>query len=261
MSTVSPLNYMVGAVLVSATSAEPAWPATHLQRADEPLMTWRSTSTAQQQIVFNLGAALQVGLIGLVNVNVAHAQLELASDSGISSNVVTRTSAPRACPTGRLQWGELWPSAPVRQYLRLTIPAQTPTDGAAYFHCGGLWAGAATPWPRGLALDATMDVREPSIDVRGVGDGGVSSLSVGEPYLVLTGRRIATVGREEGVNDEWEAWTTLDTAMRRAGVVGVLLSYGNPAHFWPMRRKSRPRWAHTRPIVQDTLTLEESIHP
>lgn len=261
METASLLNYMTGAVLLSATSAEPAWPATHLQRADEPLMTWRSTSTAQQQIVLNLGAALQVGLIGLVNVNFALAQFDLASDSGISANVVTRYASPRACKTGRLQWGECWPSAPVRQYLRLTIPSQTPTDGAAYFHCGGIWAGAATEFPVGLDPNPTMDVREPVADVRGIGDGGVSRLSVGEPYVVLACRRFGTVGQTEGIDDEWGGWTDFDVAVRRAGVIGVFLDYGNPAHFWAMRRMSSPRWQYTYPQVSDTLILEESIHP
>lgn len=264
METASLLNRVAAAATVMDTSgatAAAAWPFANIQRPEEPLLTWRSTVATTQQINFDFGAPVPIGLVGLVNVNFTLAYLYAASNASFTANVVSHPIVPRQCPSGRYQCGDLWPTEPLRRYFALQIPTQTPVDGASYFSVGGLCIGAATEFPVSLGPDLTIEVHEPALDVAGIGGGAGSRLDVGAPYVTLTCRRFGDVGKEEGIDDEWGAWTAFDSLVRAAGHVGVFLDYGNQAHFWVMRRASPLRWAYTYPQVSDTIKLDEVIAP
>lgn len=135
------------ATAFSATSEAAGFPKerlTSLLRINRP---WRSTSTAQQLIVIDLGSSKSMGAILLHRCNFT--SVSLGHDNTSGGPFASISGSPFAVAQDLKDGGVykriVEPVGITNRYLQVTIPNQATTDGAAFFQMGAvLVMGAMT---------------------------------------------------------------------------------------------------------------------
>lgn len=254
------INHMSGASIQSVSSEATNWPAINLLDTRAPLFPWRTTATTAQNVVINIGTGKTYGFLALINANFA--VCEVALDTGTDFS-------PASFPTVTLEVGldnyserrargyEL-PAPRTEQYVRISIPAQTPTDGASYFSLGAVHLGPLVPIPR-LEMEEEIEKVDPEEWLTAPSHAS-QRLILGDPYVRITYSRIALMRRESrGTNDDLEAWAEIDRLIRAARVFAWYPNNGNSAHCWIMQAENQRRYS-LDPIVSRTpLILREIV--
>ena len=162
-----PIQYLSArhtATVFSQTSQAVNYPASRLVSTIRPFRAWRSTSTAAQTLIFDLGASVAVAGVCLYAANFTTADWSHAATSGgaytaFSGNTYTISEDP--VDRYRKQWiAESF----THRYIKLVIPNQTPTDGAAYFSLGSVFFLATiqtVPAQSGPTVPMSMTLVQP----------------------------------------------------------------------------------------------------
>lgn len=128
---------------VVASSENASYPDDNVKTLRNPFREFHSTGAIETTLIFDMATARTLDAVSLVNVNFAGAYFQGATAS-------TWLAPPFRSPstgnhaistervTGRLSLLSTFSTAFNYRYLRLVIPAQTPTDGAAFFRIGGV---------------------------------------------------------------------------------------------------------------------------
>lgn len=130
-------------VAVTATTAASGFPASNvaLESLGRP---WRSTTTGANDVVLDLGSSKAINALFLHDVNFASATIARSTDNVSYTAVGTLTTY--AGRHGRRR-GKISLGGASARYVKISISAGTPADGAAYWRIGSayLFASKATP--------------------------------------------------------------------------------------------------------------------
>jgi hypothetical protein len=162
----------------TASSSAASYPATRLGDWDHtrPLVrTWRSQATSPQALSFNFGTAKTGTWMAILNANFTSVQVGVSTDNITFTDAVTGSGTlVTRTMTQDLQDPEGFTKLflPVaysgKQYGRLEIPTQTPTDGASYFKIGAvMWGSALVTMSHGLHAPITVEHVSPEYVVEG----------------------------------------------------------------------------------------------
>lgn len=203
---------------ISATTAATGYPAINML-SPRIARAWRSTSTAQQQIVVDLGADVAVASVWIQSCNAAGCTVEkkLAVGSYVSVGTLTIYQEP----TGRRKG---WLAVPgTYRYLRLTIAAGTPVDGAAYWEAGAIYVfSSMLQLPKSPQWGVSISTTYPQI-TQVMPNGRTITANAGQPCsriflefasepaqdvaVLLREARHSTVGFSLGDTERpWDAW-------------------------------------------------------
>lgn len=158
-ATIGVSNFITDATVQSYTSQASLYPAENLL---DPHRTkrWRSTSTAQQQIVLDLGSAKAPTMIALVDSNLSSGvslTIEMASDSAMTSPTsVTLTTYTQSSTNRVLVW--YLTGMPTQQFVRLTIPTSATAD--SYVEVGAIYLGTYASFA--VSQGVSLDLNDPS---------------------------------------------------------------------------------------------------
>ncbi len=227
---------------VTATSAAAGYAASQLALPQIGL-PWRSTSTATQQVVIDLGATQTIASVWVQHLNAQQLTVERATVANSYTTVGTLTTRKQG--DGRRK-GRIALNASAR-YLRLTIAAGTPTDGAAYWELGAVYLFAGSQ-SFDSSPNAGLAVRyeHPQQEVT-LANGQVRTASTGPSYAVLA--------------PEVEHWPDEDlnwlVRQARTGTIGLDLELtSRPWALWPVRNYQKTISTSLRDVVTDTLSAE-----
>lgn len=247
---------------ITQSSEDATYVADNLQTPERPFLPWRTTVvTASSAVVDFLVAGRVVRLLLLVNVNYASVTIQgNASDSWGSPSFSQQYAVTKNPLTGRYQMGTFLTGFAYR-YMRILIPAQQPTDGAAYFSTGGLWCGLIAGLPRGYRWGERRRVVEPRADVQPTSGAWRQRLIMGEPYMQLEFDITApTYTSSPGVGDEWADWLALERQIRAADVWVLHPEQGDAAQVGMWRQLNVSTWQETQlGLSGTTWELEEPV--
>jgi hypothetical protein len=249
---------------VAGSTADSVYVAANAKSPHRPFLPWRSTTVASEQtLVFDFQAAVLMELLALINVNFTTFEFQAnATDSWGSPTFESGDlTVSRNPENDRYQLVHDPGAPPTLRFLRVRIPAQTPTDGAAYFKVGGVWAGPATAWPRSLELGTELETVEPQRMVAPDHGGFAQRLRLGEPFVRLRMRRKAYALSTPLVGAELLAWQEIDRQTRETDAVLVWANGGATNQAWCMRRLPPRRWTVTLGFSEADLELEELRGP
>lgn len=171
--------------IVSATSAATNYPASRLVSRTRPFRAWRSTSTATQTIIMDLGSAVTV--VGACLYHCNYSQVFLAHSDNAGGPWVAFSGSPYAtAEDAHDRYRKAWcaTASYSDRYLRMIILTETPTDGAAYFFAGTLFVFGAIntlPAQSGPVVPIPMQLIQPRYEANA--GGRVDVLRSGQRYL------------------------------------------------------------------------------
>lgn len=183
-------DFLGPAGITSVTSADPNFPAARLLSRIRPNRGWRSTSTAQQDIVLTLGAAVDVAGVALHGANFASAEVAHGPDAVAFTDFAgSPFPVNRDADTYRKL---MIVDAVNAAYLRVRIPAQAADDGVGYFALGTIFV-----------LGSLREFAEADAP------GAPYQRSVGRPYFAATigGREEVAPAGDFGSSHHWQRRT------------------------------------------------------
>ncbi len=249
------------------TTENTEWPASNALLDAIPKRPWKTTTTgSDQSIVFNFGAATQVGALLINRVNYPSIIVESSTD-GASFSVITpagltSTANGLTIPvdtevqrrkividlTGLFNF----------QYLRLRIKSGLTTDdGANYYSTGGVTVGSTlSMFPGGMQLPLDVSIEEPSI-VDTFPSGGEQTNDIGDKKAILelggsfiTNQTKATVDAILAIRQQpMIFWSNIRTTEDPSHQFTLTLDSFDPSQAYLVRRKSQPK--KTYPVLPE----------
>lgn len=260
-------------VTVTASSQDAVnWPAENLFNAADCLNPTRTQATGAQDWVFNLVTPQRFNALVLFNVNVASIRWQINSADAWGGTLPVDSGAltVRRQPNGRLTLIYLLGTEVVYQYVRLSLPSQTPVDGAAFYALGGAFIGLAPEVPGtlfgttvypALKWNYTLQKIEPIQDEEPDHKGWRVRHRMGDDLVALQMKRLASVtgGPLLAGTDELSAWLELERQWAAVDVALVALRDDNPSLVWMMRRETGPKWDVDSHLCEGDLDLLEAV--
>jgi hypothetical protein len=254
---------------ITADSAAADWPASNLRYPQSPMLGWRSTSTALNQIYVDFGTPRLIEMVVLVHLNAVSTQIALATTPAGVDYVSPLTATQPNWWNRRNMVAFLVTPEVTRRYLRVGLTPGSTTDGAAYFHMGGIWAGPLVALPRDIRWDEQMVTMEPVLDLQPQHQGWRQRLKTGDPYTVIRARRLAVTanGAAAGVNAELDQWNVIDYYLWDHDAIAWYSNRGNNSHAWIMGFSGLPgqppsaAWPIHQTVSEGDLVLEEVMGP
>lgn len=163
-------------------------PVSNIKLYEKQFRAWRTTSTAENWVIFDFGAPKRIEAVVLINTNYTTYKIQgdttnsFASppvDSGIitlAQDKFTERYRSKKDPQG---------FSPVfnHQFMRILIPTQTPTDGAGYFSTGAIIiTDQAEAFLRHPSFGFSIEVDQ-SIQKTQLVGGGIETIEMGEPFV------------------------------------------------------------------------------
>lgn len=148
--------------VVSATSQQPALPATSLQQA-HLAVKWRSTSLATQNIDLDNGSAKTMGLIGLFGSNLTSAAtwtITMGTTQG-ASGVYSSGSIAASVVAGYGQAIHLLPADLSARWCRIALVDAANPDG--FMEAGALFVGPSFRPQRNFSYGRALGFVDPSV--------------------------------------------------------------------------------------------------
>jgi len=148
------------------------------------------------------------------------------------------------------------------QYLRIFIPSQTPTDGAAYYLLGGVWAGALEGLPQNVRFDVNLATIQPFKDIAPAHQGWRQRLVMGEPLCRIAAMRTSRITEMmPGFQDDLAKWQSIARRIRDNDTFAILLGNADPSQAFVVRPINEAHWQWTRRRIgraESPWELEES---
>jgi hypothetical protein len=257
---VSPTN-LVATATVSASSQDDTYPAVNILTPHQPTLPARTTVITDSWWVLDLGSALPVTVVGLIGTNFTSVVVQAnGADTWGAPTYTSGTLAVGRNPAHGRRHLCHQPAATVTQrYWRLFVPAQTPTDGAAYFRLGGIHLGTQVLPLEDVLVSYTLHTDEAWLDVQPFTQGYRTRARLHEAVARLTLNRRTALGTVPGVADDYAAWQAVEWAWHLTDYALVSLRDDLTSWCWIMHRLSVPAWALSSKIGDATLELEEVI--
>lgn len=255
------------ATTVTGSSQDATYVDDNIQSPDRPFYPWRTTAITAQNIVFDFGSPKPIRLVLLVNCNYTSARVQ-----GNASDAWGAPSVDEAITIGQNPWTRRYQHALVLsgfdyRYMRLLINAQTPTDGAAYFSTGGLWAGTIATMPRDLRENVLYEKVEPRFEARPPHDGWMQRARRGNAYMRMTYALYSTADeRAPGKADQLAQWLDIEDQMRSSEHFVVVPELGgdysvmDTSQVYVTRRRNNVAWEpEGLGLYAAVWNLEESV--
>jgi hypothetical protein len=255
---------LVEAATLTGSTQDATYVAANAASPQRPFLPWRTTATTAQSLVVNFGAAKALTVVGLVRTNYVTVNIQ-----GNAADAWGAPTYDQAITVARNPWNTRHqhvhlPVAFNFQFLRILIAAQTPTDAAAYFLTGGVWAATdLTSAPRNPTYSLQIRRVEPVIEVQPRHRGWRQRASAGYPITTIRARRQASITlASAGSADELNTWLNLDRLMHDADYNLVYLDQGDASQGWVMRRVSEPEFTLDGPtLTEGDVEYEEVVGP
>jgi len=175
---------LINYTIEGQSSEDGNWPATNLLNFEKRVRYWKTTVTTESYVVIDLGAPMALKAVGVVDANYASCKIQgNASDSWGSPSFDSGTiTIAQEKLTGlyRLHFSAL--DTFNYRYLRLLIPAQTPTDNATEFRTGVLAVSVDSAAFTYGAIQSMSMTRQQAISVQDLHGGGQEKTQNGVPY-------------------------------------------------------------------------------
>lgn len=256
-------NWWATAAITGTASAGAGYEIDNAKTPERPLLSYRSTSTAQSEVIADLGSAKLVELVLLLNVNFASATIQANATN--SWGAPTHDSGAKAIAqdpwTGRYTLAYVPPSGFTLRWNRILIPSQAPIGGATYFELGGVYAGPFTALPAGWAWGFDIEAIDPRLEVEAELGRWTNSYAVGDRFVHITATRRALITNKDAwaTGDELAAWLDLDRQWRDARFGAFWLNRGATAHAWVPRLRRAGPWKIDYPTAESQMELEEVL--
>jgi hypothetical protein len=259
---VSYANRIESATL-TASSAASGYPVSNLALYNRGLR-WRSTAATDSWVVVDLGSAIAFDRFNLIGANFTsfvlqqHTSDSWGAPAWASGTLSTVYDFERRL---RRRWYESAANF-TRQFTRVFIPTQTPTDGASYFEVESLWAGTFAALPRSPRPDYRASVVDPT--VRHEADLGKWAVEyeTGDSFVVHRWNRFAEKDpMNPGQGDELGAWLDVDRQIVAAGrrFCHIIEIWGDGA-VYVERPITKPEWQDVGLVqARDAWDLEEVV--
>lgn len=209
-------------VAVTATDAASGYPASNaaLESLGRP---WRSADAGAKDVVLDLGSSQAINAIFLHDVNFASATIARSADNVSYTSVGALTTY--AGRHGRRR-GKISLAGASARYVKISISAGTPADGAAYWRIGAAYLFASKVSPTAiLVLPLNVTTRRPRASV---------DLPNGATAIAVTG---APIDRIE-INVDRDNAQSADDLIQLvdAGSAAFDMELANyPEQMWPVR--------------------------
>ena len=256
------LNYVATAAI---TTTDPNGSATadYIRSPGRPFLPWRTGALGAQNIVINFGSTKSVKLLLLVRTNFTTANIQgHPSDSWGAPAFDQAITISRNPWNYRYQWGMRVVGFSY-QYMRISIPSQSTTDGSTGYLLGGVWAGDELRIPRQFRFDYDAETVEPLVDMIPPHQGWRQRLIMGEPMARFTFSRIATIDQfTPGYADQLLAWKDIDRQIRENDICALLLTTQDPAQAFVVRPTGDNKWRRNKyTMAEHQITYEEVLGP
>lgn len=251
----------------TATSQDAAYPATNAKTPHRPFLPYKSGGLGNQDLVFDFASPKTLQIIGIVNANVTQVRFQgNPTNSWGAPGFNQLVTVPRNPLSGRYQVVVILPNAFgtfVYRYLRVLIPTQTPTDGAAAYKIGGVWAGATTLMPKNLGWTMRLRAFEPREDLQPVDQGWRQRHVTGNVLVQIEAQRRSDIAFPTAmVGDQLKTWLDIDRQSREAGFFMLHLGNGDDTHAYVMQHVDHTEWSLDRKRKANSpYTLEEVVGP
>lgn len=182
---------------------------------------WRSTVTTESFIKFDCGASITPGSVCLQDCNFASATVTYSADdiSYFSAGTLTTYADASGRRKGSLEFSNTC------RYIKITIPAGTPTDSAAYFSIGAAYVfKTITTADTSPSAGLTQELVYPQASYD-LANGRSVTAGLGAQYTMLSGSTPNNRSNDAGVY----------VRLARAGSVWIDLEIStNRERQWPM---------------------------
>lgn len=171
------------------SSEDPNWPSSNLLIFDKRIRWWKTTSTAESYVVIDLAEAKALKAVGVIDVNYSSCKVQgNASDSWGAPSFDTDTvtiAQEKLTDLYRLILDEDDLTGFNYRYLRLLIPNQATTDGAAVFRTGVLAVSVDSEKFLYGSIQSMRMRRNQAISVQEMHGGGQEKAQNGAPYATF----------------------------------------------------------------------------
>lgn len=168
----------------NVSSEDTNWPAANLLNFEKRVRFWKTTVATDSNIVIDLGSAMALKAVGIIDVNYTSCTIEgNATDSwGAPSFTSGTITIAKEKLTGlyRLHFAAL--TGFNYRFLRLVIPIQSTTDGEAVFRTGVLAVSVDSAAFTYGGLQSMSMQRDQAISVQDMHGGGQEKAQNGPPY-------------------------------------------------------------------------------
>ena len=258
MTVRASVTNLADAATITASTSDAAYPASNLGTPEEPDNPAKTTVSTDSWWLIDHGSAKAVVAWGLLYSNFTSVKIQAnATDSwgapSYDSGTITLATNPgqgRLCLFHR-------PATQTYRYNRIWVPTQTPTDAAAGFRLGGVWAcSALTSAPRDFLWDPDIEEVEPFEDVFTVSERR-QRLSLGAALFRMSGKIQGTTGATPMLSDEIASWHTFERAWKDADIALISFSDDHPNWVGVMRDLSPIKWTIRAGLSERDFEWEE----
>lgn len=229
---------------ITATSAAAAYPASNLALT-AVRRSWRSTSAAQQQITLDLGAVKGVASVWVQGANCSALSVEQSANGSAWSAVGVLTCYEDRGQSRRRGYLAVGPAT---RYLRLTIAAGVPLDGATFWELGTVYLFGIAETAISPLWGYRVRHEFPQIESK-LNNGQQVVASTGPSYAVITLDWTARPGEDCAAVARWA----------RAGIVAVDLGYSQQdgdRDLWVVMNQQSERETSRANLVSSRASVE-----
>lgn len=258
-------NLLSGATITGSADLA-GFGASNLKTAGSPFSAPAKTSaTGAQNYVIDFLTATTIDFFGIV-----HCNFTSATWQGNAANTWGAPSYSQAITIARQGWNWRYqnhtePSGAGTpfsyRYARLSIPNQTPTDGASGYRIGGVFAGrfsTANYWRWALDIRTRLPRKDTEAEHEGWGDRVV----LGDPVVEITAQLVDDVRRASpGLGDGLATWQELLRQVWAADVFWLYPNKGDTSACWPVRQRNDIAWSLDAGMGTAPWELKEVVSP
>jgi hypothetical protein len=259
-------NYaaVTGVTFVGSSEAANS-PATNLAKPARPFLPWRTTVATDSNVVIGFGSAKQVDGVVLVRCNFASVRIQgNPTDSWGAPAFNQLFTVTRSPFNWRYQLGTRLTGFNYA-FMRIVIPAQTPTDGTTAFLLGGVWAGPLEKIPQNFRFDVNLATVQPGQDVSPQSQAWRQRLVLGEPLTRIACMRTVRITElMPGYLDDLNTWQDIARRIRDNDVFALFLGEADPSQAYVVRPINEAHWQWTRRRLlraESPWELEECLGP
>lgn len=204
-------------VMLTASSATQYNPVENLLTPERPMFPWRTTAAGDQYVVIDFQEPIVITGIWLVNANFTQVLVQ-----GNTVDDWTWSIAPLSytLTTARSPWNFRYQLAAqianfLYRYMRIFIPAQSPTDGTSAYLLGGIYTGQLERLPQNPLFDIQFTSVHPHRDVIEQFQEWRQRLVMGEPFVRLEITRAIRYSKlAPAYGDDLRTWLDIERRIR-----------------------------------------------
>ena len=242
----------------SKSGAAALHPASNIKLYEKQFRVWRTANTTENWVIFDFGAAKRIEAVVLINTNYTTYKIQGDTTNSFSSPPVDSGDITLA----QDKFTERYRSkkdpqgfSPVfnHQFMRILIPAQTPTDGAGYFSTGAIIiTDQAETFLRHPSFGFGIEVDQ-SIQKTPLASGGVETIELGEPFV-----RVNFSNKRDRSSAHFEQYRKhfINIGTNKSVVMSFDSQFiedtDSGQYVYVLQRMENPKWLINNPDLADT---------